>query len=64
MMLIARGVELAKSTDGTAIRDAIEKISGYQGAFATFNFSAEQHVGITENPFVIGVVRGGKLAAK
>ena len=32
-----------------------------QGAFAKFNFSPEQHVGITENPYVIGVVRDGKF---
>jgi ABC-type branched-subunit amino acid transport system substrate-binding protein len=64
MLLIVKAVELAKSTDGAAVRDAIEKISGYQGSFAMFNFSPEQHVGITENPFKIGVVRDKKLVAK
>src|SRR4051812_9415004 len=51
LMLIAKAVESAKSTDGSAIRDALEKISGYQGAFSAFNFSPDQHNGITENPF-------------
>jgi branched-chain amino acid transport system substrate-binding protein len=64
MMLIAKAVEVAKSTEGPALRDAFEKISGYQGAFATFNFSPEQHNGITQNPFIIGVIRDGKLVAK
>ncbi|MEZ0167766.1 ABC transporter substrate-binding protein [Microvirga sp. TS319] len=64
MMLIAKAVETAKSTDGTAIRGALEKISGFQGAFASFNFSPEQHNGITENPFRIGVVRDKKLVAR
>jgi branched-chain amino acid transport system substrate-binding protein len=64
LMVTAKAVETAKSTDGSAIRDAVEKISGYQGAFAVFNFSPEQHVGITQNPFKIGVVRDGKLVAK
>jgi ABC-type branched-subunit amino acid transport system substrate-binding protein len=64
MMLIKKAVELAKSTEGPALRDAFEKISGYQGAFATFNFSPDQHNGITQNPFIIGVVRDGKLVAK
>ena len=64
MMLIAKAVEVAKSTEGPALRDALEKISGFQGAFAVFNFSPEQHVGITENPFAIGVVRDRKLVAR
>jgi hypothetical protein len=64
MMLIKKAVEVAKSTEGPALRDAFEKISGYQGAFAEFNFSPEQHNGITKNPFIIGVIRDGKLVAK
>jgi branched-chain amino acid transport system substrate-binding protein len=64
MMLIAKAVEIAKSAEGPALRDALEKISGFQGAFAVFNFSPEQHVGITENPFTIGVVRDRKLVAR
>ena len=31
MMVIAKGVEIAKSTDGAAIRDAIEKAAGLSG---------------------------------
>lgn len=62
--LIATGVEKAKSFDGSAVRDAIETISGLQGAFARYNFSSEQHVGITDNPYVVGVLRDGKFAVK
>ena len=39
-------------------------VSGLQGAFAKYNFSPEQHVGITENPYVIGVLRGGQFQVK
>ena len=46
------------------MRDALEKVSGFQGALTHYNFSPDQHVGITENPFVIGVSRDGKFAAK
>jgi ABC-type branched-subunit amino acid transport system substrate-binding protein len=63
MMVIAKAAEIAKSVDGTALRDAVEKVPSYQGAFAAFHFSAEQHVGITENPFRMAVVKDGKLAA-
>jgi branched-chain amino acid transport system substrate-binding protein len=62
--LLTKSMIEAKTTDGTAVRDAFEKQSGVQGAFAHYNFSPEQHVGITENPFVIGVVRGGALVEK
>ena len=62
--VIAKAVEIAKSTDGPAVRDAIEKVSGLQGALTQYNFSPEQHVGITANPYVIGVVRDGRFAVK
>lgn len=63
MMLIFAAVEKAKSFEGPAVRDALESISNYQGAFTVFNFSADQHMGITQNPFMIGVVRNGQMVA-
>ena len=51
----------AKTTDGTAVRDAIEKLPTYQGAAASYRFSPEQHIGIVKNPFLIGFVQGGKI---
>ncbi|MFI4997081.1 MAG: ABC transporter substrate-binding protein [Hyphomicrobiales bacterium] len=62
MMVIAKAVEIAKSADGAALRDAVEKVPSYQGAFAAFHFSPEQHVGITENPFRIAVLKDGKFS--
>ena len=64
VMVIAKAVQLANSFDGPKVRDAVEKISGFQGSFAKYNFSPEQHVGITENPYVIGVLRGGQFQVK
>lgn len=64
VMVIAKAVQLASSFDGPKVRDAVEKISGFQGSFAKYNFSPEQHVGITENPYVIGVLRGGQFQVK
>ncbi len=63
MMLIFTAVEKAKSFEGPAVRDALESISNYQGAFTTFNFSPDQHMGITQNPFMIGVIRNGQMVA-
>jgi len=64
IQVIAKAVETAKSFAGPAVRDAVEKIGPMQGSFAKFNFSPEQHVGITENPYVIGVVRDGQFQVK
>jgi ABC-type branched-subunit amino acid transport system substrate-binding protein len=61
MMVIANGVTLAKSDAGPAVRDAIEKLPTYQGAAASYSFSAEQHVGIVQNPFFVGTIKDGKL---
>jgi len=64
IQVIAKAVETAKSLSGPAVRDGVEKIGPLQGSFAKFNFSPEQHVGITENPYVIGVVRDGQFQVK
>jgi branched-chain amino acid transport system substrate-binding protein len=64
VMLVAKAIETRKSFNGGDIRDAVEKLPAYQGAFAQYNFSAEQHVGITQNPFVIGVSRAGNFVVK
>ena len=62
--IIAKAVETANGVEGPAIRDALEKVSGFQGAITVYNFSPEQHVGITANPFVMGVSRDGKFVVK
>lgn len=61
MMVFAKAAEIAGVTDGKSLRDATEKVPSYQGAYAAFNFSHDQHVGITENPFLIGKYASGDL---
>lgn len=61
-MMLAKATEAAKSVDGSAIRDQFEKLPEYKGVSATFNFSPEQHMGVVTNPYVMGVVRDGKVA--
>lgn len=61
MMIIANGVNAAKTDAGQTVRDTIEKLPTYQGAAASYSFSPEQHVGIVKNPFFIGTIQGGKL---
>jgi branched-chain amino acid transport system substrate-binding protein len=49
----------AKSAEPAAIRDALEKVKGYQGTAGEFNFSPEDHAGLTEEGFVmVKIVKG------
>lgn len=61
MMVIAKAAATSKSVEGPAMRDAIETLPSYQGAIAAYNFSPEQHVGITVNPLYLATVRDGKF---
>src|SRR3954447_2671847 len=56
MHLVAMAIEQAKSTDGDAIRTALESLNGsYQGLIKTYNkpFSAENHDALTPNDYVM-----------
>lgn len=64
LLMLAQAMEAAKTTEGTAVRDAFEKIGPYVGAGAPYDFSPTQHVGITRNPYVIAYAKDGKLAIK
>jgi ABC-type branched-subunit amino acid transport system substrate-binding protein len=63
-MMMAMAMEAAKSTDGEAVRDAFEKIGHYDGAGASYDFSATQHVGVTKNPYQMAHIVNGKIAFK
>jgi len=59
VMLTAQAIRSAKSAEPAAIRDALEKIRGFQGTAGTFNFSPEDHGGLTEEAFVmVRIVKG------
>ena len=64
LMMMAKAMEAAKTTEGTAVRDAMEKIGHYDGAGASYNFSVTQHVGVTKNPYQIAHIVNGKIAFK
>ncbi|RAI44739.1 ABC transporter substrate-binding protein [Rhodoplanes roseus] len=64
LLMLTQAMQAAKTTEGTAVRDAVEKIGPYVGAGASYDFSPTQHVGITRNPYVIAYVKDGKLAIK
>jgi branched-chain amino acid transport system substrate-binding protein len=64
ILMMVQAMEAAKTIEGTAVRDAFEKIGPYVGAGAPYDFSTAQHVGITKNPYLIAYVKNGKLAIK
>jgi branched-chain amino acid transport system substrate-binding protein len=59
VMLLAQAIRTAKSAEPAAIRDALEKIRGFQGTAGTFSFSPEDHAGLTEEAFVMVRVTKG-----
>jgi ABC-type branched-subunit amino acid transport system substrate-binding protein len=65
LLMLAKAMEAAKTTEGTAVRDAFEKLGPYVGAGATYEFTGEQHIGVNKNPYLIAYVKkDGKLAIK
>lgn len=50
VQLAVRALEEAGSTDGTAVRDALVEMGAYDGTSGTYDYSDEDHYGVTENP--------------
>ncbi len=61
VMLTKTAIEKAKSFDGPKVRDALETITGFQGTTGVYNFSPENHQGITENPLYLARIRDAKV---
>lgn len=61
VMLTVAAIEKAKSFEGEKVRAAYEGLSGFQGTTGIYNFRPDLHQGITENPFVLATIEGGKV---
>lgn len=64
LMVVKAAAEKDKNLEGPKMRDAIETISGFQGTGGVYNFSPTVHQGITQNPFFLATMTGGKLQVK
>ncbi len=53
MMMLAQAIRNAKSAEPAAIRDTMEKVRGFYGTGGEFNFSPEDHSGLTEDAFAM-----------
>jgi branched-chain amino acid transport system substrate-binding protein len=58
--LIANAAKTLPVVTGAALRDAIEKTSGWVGIDGTFTFSPTDHNGMTANDLTMYVVKDGK----
>ena len=64
MMMMTMAMKAAGTTDGEKVRDAFEKLGPYVGAGASYDFTTERHIGITQNPYVLISVKDDKLVRK
>ena len=55
MHLVARAIDKAGSTDGDAIRQALENLGSYDGLIKSYNppFTAENHDALNENDYIM-----------
>ena len=60
VMFLRAAITNAHSFDGAKVRDALEKISGFQGTSGAYNFD-KSHYGVTKNPYRLGQFVNGKL---
>ena len=59
--LIAAAIKKVDSAEGAKVRDAVEAITGYQGASGELNFSAKSHYGVTTNPYYLAEISAGQI---
>lgn len=59
--VVIAAIRKAESFDGAKVRDAIETMTAYQGASGELNFSAQNHYGVTKNPYHLARIESGKI---
>jgi branched-chain amino acid transport system substrate-binding protein len=62
MTILVKGIEKAKSTNEEAVRSAIENLKGVVGTGGIFNFSPQDHNGLSIDAFEMLTVKNGKFA--
>jgi len=60
-MILVKAIETA-GTDKEKVRDAIENMKGFVGTGGVFNFSAQDHNGLSIDSFEMLTVKNGKFA--
>jgi branched-chain amino acid transport system substrate-binding protein len=57
--VLVQAIRNANSTEPKALRDALESVKGFQGTWGEFNFSPDEHTGLTEDAFVMVKIVNG-----
>ena len=60
VMLSAAAAKKMNSIEGAAIRDGLDALGPTQGTIGVYEFTAENHYGITKNPLVLARIVGGR----
>jgi len=58
--IVAKAIEAAGSDEPAKVRDAIEKTTDFVGTAGVFNYSADDHNGLTKDAFVWVKIEGGQ----
>lgn len=61
VMITAAAIQKANSFEGAKVREALDSMPGFQGTTGIYNFSPTNHYGITQNPYVLATIAGGKV---
>ena len=61
VMITAAAIQKANSFEGAKVREAFDSMPGFQGTTGIYNFSPTNHYGITQNPYVLATIAGGKV---
>ena len=61
VMITTAAIQKAKSFEGAKVREALDSMPGFQGTTGIYNFSPTNHYGITQNPYVLATIAGGKV---
>ena len=62
LLILTKAIEKANSTDMETVRSAIEGLKGVVGTAGIFNFSPEDHNGLSIDAFEMLTVKNGKFA--
>jgi len=60
VMLVAEAIKITKSAEPAAIRDGLEKVKKFYGTAGEFNFTPEEHNGLTDEAFVMVKIAKGE----
>lgn len=60
VMLVVEAIKISKSAEPAGIRDGLEKVRKFYGTAGEFNFSPQEHNGLTDEAFVMVKVSKGE----